>query len=158
MMDDRRARWMAIGTTAGFALAGGGLSGDALTTWYPNLRKSRFVLPLWAFLPVAVLYYLICGTILFRLLARVPSSREQHVALQWLMAMMAANEGWNYLLFGRRSPRAGLLGMIAYAVLALRLLWALSRADPRSARFLMPYMAWLGYDLVYAYELWRLNR
>lgn len=55
MMDDRRARGMAIGTTAGFALAGGGLSGDALTTWYPNLRKSRFVLPLWAFLPVAVL-------------------------------------------------------------------------------------------------------
>jgi tryptophan-rich sensory protein len=48
--------------------------------------------------------------------------------------------------------------MIAYAVLALRLLRALSRVDPHSARFLMPYMAWLGYDLVYAYELWRLNR
>jgi tryptophan-rich sensory protein len=55
MMDDRRARWMAIGTTAGFAVAGAGLSGDALSTWYPKLRKSRFVLPLWAFVPVAVL-------------------------------------------------------------------------------------------------------
>jgi hypothetical protein len=30
MMDDRRARWMAIGTTAGFVLEGGELSGDAL--------------------------------------------------------------------------------------------------------------------------------
>ena len=104
-----------LGTTAGFALAGGGLSDDALTTWYPNLRKSRFVLPLWAFLPVAVLHYLVCGTVLFRLLARLEPSAERQAALRWLLAMIATNEGWNYLLFGRRSPHAGLLGMIAYS-------------------------------------------
>jgi tryptophan-rich sensory protein len=48
--------------------------------------------------------------------------------------------------------------MIGFAGLALSLLRALRRADPRSARLLLPYIAWLGYDLVYAYELWRLNR
>ena len=158
MIDDRRALSIAIGTTAGFGLAGGALTGDALTKWYPSLRKSRLVLPLWAFLPVAVLYYLMCGAILFRLLARVAPSHEQRAALRSLLAMMAANEGWNYLLFGRRSPRAGLLGMIGFVGLALSLLRALQRADQRSATLLLPYIAWLGYDLVYAYELWRLNR
>jgi translocator protein len=157
-MHDRRARVVATTTTVGFAVTGGALTGDALKTWYPTLRKSRLVLPLWAFLPVAVLYYLMCGTILFRLLARLAPSAERQAAIWWLLAMMTTNEGWNYLLFGRRSPRAGLLGMIGFVGLALKLLHVLRRSDLRSARLLLPYIAWLGYDLIYAYELWRLNR
>lgn len=70
------------------------------------------------------------------------------MAVQWLLAMMPAKEGWNHLLFGRRGPRAKQLGMIAYAVLALRLLQALSGVDPRSASFLIPYIAWLVYVML----------
>jgi translocator protein len=154
---DRQALSISVGATVGFALVGGALAGDAVTSWYPSLRKSRLVLPLWAFLPVAALYYLMCGVILFRLLARVAPSRERRTALTQLITMMAANEGWNYLMFGRRSPRAGLVGMIGFAGLTISLLRALRRADPRSATLLWPYLAWLGYDLIYAYELWRLN-
>jgi tryptophan-rich sensory protein len=47
--------------------------------------------------------------------------------------------------------------MITYAALALRLLQALCRVDPRSARCLVPYIAWFSHDLIYAYDLWCLN-
>lgn len=82
------------------------MSSDALTSWYPKLRKSRFVLPLWAFVLVAVLYYLICGTILFCLLVRVPFSREQRVALRWLLVMMAGtrNRITSYLAGAVHAP------------------------------------------------------
>jgi translocator protein len=152
------ARVAAIGVPIAFAAAGSGLTGDALTTWYPTLRKSPLVLPLWAFIPVAVLYYLMCGTILFRLLARAAPSPKQRLALGLLLAMMAGNEGWNYVLFGRRSTVAGWWGMVAFVGLTIGLYRALRRVDARSAALLRPYLIWLGYDLVYAFELWRLNR
>src|SRR5688572_4541582 len=110
--NNRYARLIAIGTPASFAIAGGALTGDALKTWYPALRKSLLVLPIWAFLPIAVLYYLMCGTILYRLLTHVAPNRERRIAFGFLLTMMAANEGWNYLLFGRRSTQASLWGML----------------------------------------------
>jgi len=79
-------------------------------------------------------------------------------ALRRLLVMMAANEGWNYLLFGRRSTRAGLAGMLGFVGITLSLLRSLRQVDRASAQALLPYVAWLGYDVVYAYELWRLNR
>jgi tryptophan-rich sensory protein len=72
--------------------------------------------------------------------------------------MMAANEGWNYLLFRRRSTRASLVGMIGFALITVVLYRVLRRLDQPTARMLLPYLIWLGYDLVWAYELWRLNR
>jgi tryptophan-rich sensory protein len=71
--------------------------------------------------------------------------------------MMVANEGWNYLFLGRRSVRAGFFGMIGYTVLTIALYWRLRKADRESAKLLLSYLGWLGYDLVYAHELWRLN-
>ncbi len=158
LSNDRVALSFAIGTPIGFAALGGALPGDALTTWYPTLRKSKLVLPLWAFVPVAVLYYLMCGLILFRLLVRVKASRGQRLALALLLIVMTANEGWNYLLFGRRSTQAGLWGMLAFTSLTIVLFRLLCQVDPQSAALIRAYLLWLGYDVVYAFELWRLNR
>ena len=157
-INDHTALSLAIGTPVGFAVLGGAVTGDSLTTWYPSLRKSKLVLPLWAFLPVAMLYYLMCGRILFRLVARVAPSRDQRRALALLLTMMTANEGWNYLLFGRQSTREGLWGMLGFVSLTIGLFRVLYQVDQPSAALLRPYLVWLGYDVVYAFELWRLNR
>ena len=47
--------------------------------------------------------------------------------------------------------------MLGFCVLAVVLYNALKRVDQRSATILLPYLFWLGYDLVWAEELWRLN-
>ena len=156
--EKRRAVFIAIGAPAGSALVGTMLAGDGPKTWYPTLRKSRLILPLTAFVPVALLYYLMCGALLYRLLAVVRPSRSRTQAFRLLATMMAANEGWNYLLFRRRSTRASLVGMIGFALITVVLYRVLRRLDPPTARMLLPYLIWLGYDLVWAYELWRLNR
>jgi translocator protein len=158
LSNHRVAASLAIGTPIGFAALGGTLPGDGLTTWYPSLRKSKLVLPLWAFAPVAVLYYLMCGLILYRLLVRVKASHSQRLALALLLTVMAANEGWNYLLFGRRSTQAGLWGMLVFTGLTTALFRLLRQVDQQSAALIQAYLVWLGYDVVYAFELWRLNR
>ena len=72
--------------------------------------------------------------------------------------MMGANEGWTYVFLGRRSVRAGVLGMIAYTRLTVALQRTLTRVDQPSARLVVPYIGWFGYDLLYADALWRLNK
>jgi translocator protein len=157
-MKQRHARALAIALPTGLALVGARATGDGLRTWYPALRKSKLVIPLWTFAPVALVYTCICGRLLYRLLLLDRETPGRTAALVLLGSMMGANEGWNYLFLGRRSVRAGFFGMIAYTLLTLRLYRRLWRVDPQAARILRPYVGWLGYDLVYTFELWRLNR
>ena len=157
-VDRTSALAIALGVPVGCAVVGNAVTGDAVTTWYPTLRKSKLVLPLWAFIPIALLYYLICGRILYRLLTLDTPAPQRPAGLVLLGGMMVANEGWNYLFFGRRSVRAGFLGMIGYVVLTIAVQRQLRRVDRESAQLLLPYVGWMAYDLVYAYELWRLNR
>jgi translocator protein len=157
-MKQRYAQMIAFGLPMGLALVGAHATGDGLRSWYPALRKSKLVLPLLAFAPVALVYTLICGRLLYRLLVLDRETPERTAALALLGSMMGANEGWNYLFLGRHSVRAGFFGMIAYTLLTLRLYRRLQRVDPQAARILRPYVGWLGYDLVYTFELWRLNR
>ncbi|HYF63318.1 MAG TPA: TspO/MBR family protein [Herpetosiphonaceae bacterium] len=157
-MKQRHAQILAIGLPTGLAIGGAIATGDGLRTWYPALRKSRLVIPLWAFAPAALLYSIICGRLLYRLLLLDRDTPDRTAALLLLGSMMGANEGWNYLFLGRRSVRAGLFGMIGYTLLTIRLYRLLRRRDPQAAHILRPYVGWLGYDLVYAFELWRLNR
>jgi len=48
--------------------------------------------------------------------------------------------------------------MLGFIFLTIALYRALNQIDRRSAMILRPYLAWLGYDVVWAEELWRLNR
>jgi len=56
-MPNKRALAVAIVTPLGCAVFGNALTGDAATKWYPTLKRSRLVLPLWAFIPIGILYY-----------------------------------------------------------------------------------------------------
>ena len=141
-----------------FALAGSLLVGDALTTWYPTLRQPWFALPLQAWIMVGVLYYLMCLVIGYRLLARRDQPPGYGVTLTLFLLMMAMNEGWNYLLFGRQDLWLSLIGMLLFCVVTIALFVNLRRFDPTAALILLPYVLWLAYDVIWISALWRLNR
>lgn len=156
-MQHKRALTIAIATPVGCAVVGNTLTGNAATQWYPTLRKSRLILPLWMFLPIGIAYYGMCGVLLYRLLMRVTPSRQQTTAIALLLAMMSANEGWNYLFFGKKDLRLSFFGLLGFIVLTIALYRLVRQIDRRSAAILLPYVIWLGYDVVWAEELWRLN-
>jgi tryptophan-rich sensory protein len=120
--------------------------------WFGGLRQPRMQIPLPGFLVVGSLYYLSIGTVVHRSIVR-GDSRTYRLA----MVVLAGNETWNVLFFGRRSTRAGFLGVLAFAVPVCLLQGALTR-DRISALVFAPYTAWvLGYDVPWTYRLWRLN-
>jgi len=142
----------AIPATAAAILGNAFVGKDALT-WFRGLRKPRLQLPMPAFLAVAVIYYALLGTVLYRAAAR-DDIRVRRLAL----AVLAGNEAWNAVFFGRRSTRDGFLGLLLFLP-PLAALQRAARTDPTSAALLAPYTAFvLAYDLPWAYRLWRLNR
>jgi tryptophan-rich sensory protein len=142
--------------SVGFALVGGLLVGDALTDWFQDLEQPRYALPLWGWAIVGGLYYVMTTALLYSALTRQPPSRKA-VLLSMTILMMAGNEAWNFLLFGLESTLAGLVGLIAFAVYVAVLFVVSMRMDRVAALLLSPYVAWLGYDLWWTYELWSLN-
>ncbi len=81
------------------------------------------------------------------------------VALTAMLIVMLYNELWNYALFGLRSTLAGFVGMVAFLAPLTILQVTLFAYDLPSALLLLVYVVWvIGYDVPWAYTLWKLNR
>src|SRR3954454_12521217 len=128
------------------------IGADAMK-WFTQPRSPAMQLPLRGFMLVGGLYYASIGTVLYRS-AATGNQRAYRLAL----VVLAGNELWNVALFGRRSPRAGFLGVLGFTV-PLGLLQIAARDDKVSVAALSPYTAWvIGYDIPWTYQLWRRNR
>jgi tryptophan-rich sensory protein len=100
---------------------------------------------------VGIAFYGILGVVRYRALQR-GDARSARLAL----VVLTLNELWNVAFFGRRSTRNDFIGLVLFTVP----LAALQRAvadDRTSTLVLAPYSAWVGYDLVWTYQLWRDN-
>lgn len=157
-MTARRA--LAISVVACFAAAvlGNVAVGDALTGWYAGLRQPAFGLPLAGWLVVGVLYYLLMGVVLYRVLRRVEPADGRGRLVALAFAVLLGNELWNAAFFGLRSPFWGFVGLTVFLVPLLGLWAAVRRRDVLGGRLLLVYVLWVVlYDLPWAFALWRLN-
>lgn len=153
----KRPLLRAIVICAILALWGSLLVGDALETWYPTLIKPTWLVPLSVFYVVGVLYYLLFTFVLYRILTRIKVQQASRTAFSAALLVLIANELWNWAFFGLRSPWAGFFGIGLFLVLLtilIRILWRLERV---SAVALLPYFAWIVYDLLWTFQLWQLN-
>jgi len=140
------------------ALLGGLLTGNHLKGWFAELRTPRWQLPLWAFIGVGIVVYVLDAVIAYRLLTVLHDRAGRVVALTALVVVMLYNEVWNYAFLGLRSTFAGLLGVLAFLAPLAVLQVALAVYDRPSAVLLLVYVVWvIGYDVPWAYTLWRLN-
>jgi tryptophan-rich sensory protein len=141
-----------VGPTLAAAVLGNAFVGKESMAWFRSLRRPAMQIPMPAFVTVGAVYYGLLGTVVHR-----AAVRDDATAYRLGLVVLAGNELWNVAFFGRRSTRAGLLGILAFAV-PLGLLQAAVAKDRVSTAALAPYTAWvLLYDLPWTYQLWRLN-
>jgi tryptophan-rich sensory protein len=135
------------------ALLGNAFVGRRSMEWFASLRRPKIQLPMPGFYAVGGIYYLLMLVVVHRAMAS-----DDKDSYRRAMVVLAGNELWNLLFFGRRSTRAGFLGILAFAVPLLRLQASVA-TDPVSTLALSPYTLWvIGYDIPWTYQLWRLNR
>ena len=148
----RRSVITSASVTLAAAMLGNAFVGKDALEWFRGLKRPRLQMPMPGFLAVAAAYYTIMGYVLARGIDRRHASM-----IAWAVAVLIGNEGWNGLLFGKRSTRAALLGIVAFLIPLSLLQWSV-RSDRRARWALLPYSMFVTvYDLPWAYRLWRLN-
>ncbi|MGK5110841.1 MULTISPECIES: tryptophan-rich sensory protein [unclassified Geodermatophilus] len=134
------------------AVAGNAFVGKAAMDWFRGLTAPRWQLPMPALVVVAGLYYGVIGYVLARSI-----DRRDARSTAWSVAVIVGNEAWNGAFFGRRSTRAGVVGLCAFIVPLVALQRSVA-GDAHSRHALTPYTAYVViYDLPWVYRLWRLN-
>jgi tryptophan-rich sensory protein len=152
LRSNMRAVAASVGPPAAAAVIGNAFVSRDSLRWFRELRTPRMQLPLPVFLAVGLVYYGQLGWILHR--ARQTDDRRVR---SQAMLVLAGNELWNAAFFGRRSPRAGFFGLLAFLGPLLALQKSVA-SDRPSLTALTPYTLWvIGYDVPWTYQLWRLN-
>lgn len=148
----------AVALSLGMAIIGGLLTGNQLTRWFATLHKPPFQLPLWGFVGVGLFGYIVDSVIAYRLLTVGPEQNARTIALTALIVAMLYNELWNIVLFRWHNTLAGFLGVLAFLAPLAFLQVTLVLVDHVSAWLVLVYVVWvIGYDIPWAYRLWRLN-
>ncbi len=148
---------VAIAICVLFALFGGLLVGESLGTWYAELEKPWFLVPLWFFYIVGFVYYVLFATVLYRILTHVADHRGRIITLILTISVLFLNELWNYGFFGLESTLVGFLGIVVFLFPLTALVVALYQYERFSAWLVAAYWIWVLYDLAWTYDLWRLN-
>ncbi len=140
-----------------FSIGGNLFVGDALTTWYADLEKPWYLVPLWFFIIIGVLYYVMSGVIFYRLFHLTKASSLRSSAIVLVFFMLIGNELWNYLFFGMRSTFLGFVSLVPFIMIVVVLTFILRKIDRVSFYVLSPYLLWLLYDLIWTYGLYEQN-
>lgn len=141
------------------AMAGLGiiLVGDGLQTWYPQLRKPVFLIPIWAFSLIGILYYFLFGTVIFRILKYIKPTAIKYQLFCLTVTIMLLNELWNFAFFHFQSTRIGFMGIVVFLLPLLVLTVQLIPRDKLAGILLVIYCGWVLYDIAWTYALWQLN-
>jgi benzodiazapine receptor len=125
--------------------------------WYLSLDKPRWRPPGYAFpLIWTPLYGLIAwGT--GRMVDRA-SEEDRSRLLALTAADLAANAGWCWVFFRRRSPAGGLAAIAVLDVLNVVLVREAAARDKKAGAALLPYALWTGFATALNASIWRRNR
>jgi translocator protein len=139
------------------ATAEGILSGKRPMEVLATLRQPRFTPPRRVWIIIGVFYYVICFTVLVRLLRMDGVNRLQYSATVLMFVLLALNALFNSMLFRSRNVFAAFLLFVPYDLVAVTIQICLFRLDNIAAYVFVPYLAYLVFATVWGYRLWRLN-
>jgi len=140
-----------LGLVLAAAVLGNVFVGREAQQWFRSLRWPRLMVPYPVLLASAAVYYVLIGIVLYRALGRGDT-----IAVVLALLVLVLNEAWNVVWFGRRSLRWGFLGAVVFFIPLVALEVAVLE-DAISALALAVYVLWVAYDLIWLYQMWRLN-
>ncbi|MFF5187416.1 TspO/MBR family protein [Streptomyces sp. NPDC000345] len=150
-------RFGACGAAVTATAVAGARAVDADSAWYRSLRKPVWQPPSWAFGVVWTPLYASIAYAGGRALGKACDRHERRRLAASMAVNLALNAGWNWLFFGLRSPRAGLVGTVLLDLSNVDLIRRTARTDRTAAGALLPYAAWCGFATALSSSIARRN-
>ncbi len=149
---------IAIASCLGFAFLARALAPPPeAQAWVMQLERPDFAAPILLVLLMGVFYYLVFGTLLYRAQVHIAPKDGRGAMLGLLYAILAFGAVWNAVFVRLESTVAGAAGAALMAFLFGILAWGLASRDRTSFYLLLPYLAWVLYDLAWSLGIWQLN-
>ena len=133
-------------------------AGGGIKKRLSELQVPRYAPPLWGWIVIGALYYVICFVVLYRLFSLPTTSALRPWALALLGSMMFINALWNYFFFRTRNLFHAYVICLPYGVTAAVLFGVLLNLDRPAAWTLLPYLLYLFYAGAFGYRVWKLNQ
>ena len=122
-----------------------------------ELRVPRYAPPLWGWIVIGAVYYVICFAVLYRLLSMPETVPSRSSALVLLGSLMFTNALWNYFFFRTRNLFHAFVIGLPYSLIAAVLFVLLLQIVRVTAFWLAPYLFYLFYAATFGYRIWKLN-
>jgi translocator protein len=132
-------------------------AGGGIKQRLAELRVPTFAPPLWGWIVIGALYYVICFVVLYRLFSLPAPVALRPYAFGALGGIMFINAFWNYFFFRTRNLFHAFLISLPYAGLAVILFGVLWGLDRLAGWFFLPYVLYLVYASRFGYLIWKLN-
>ncbi len=138
-----------------------GLIGSIFTdpkigTWFSTLVRPGIAPPNWLFGPVWITLYFLMGVALY-LVLREREKQGADLALFLFAVQLILNASWSYFFFGLESTFLGFLVLLAVWAAVVLTIAAFARISRNAALLLVPYIAWVTFAGIVAYQFWVLN-
>jgi len=152
------AAWFSAAICLTAALIEGLCAGRHVRPFFAEVRFPPYSPPLWLWSIIGVLYYLVFGFVLYRVLTHVPPSVLVRSVLALIGAMMLGNALSNLVIFRARNLRRSRAIGNLYALLDVVLVFTIARFDAISSWALVPYLAYRCYAVWWGHALAELNQ
>lgn len=145
-----------VAATLGLGLLAGAATETGDSRWYAALDKPPTTPPGWAFPAAWTLLYALMGVAAWRIW-RVAPGRAGRAPLALFAAQFAANLAWTPVFFGLRSLAGGAAWILVVDALAVAAAVGFWRHDRWAGLLLVPYLAWLAWATMVAWQTLWLN-
>ncbi len=124
--------------------------------WYAELIKPAAQPPGWAFAVVWPILYLMTGLAL-SIILNARGAPLRMLATGLFLLQFVLNLAWSPLFFGRHEVTNAFYLIIIIWALAIATTFAFGRVRKMAAWLMVPYLAWLSFATILAYQTDRLN-
>lgn len=124
--------------------------------WFDALAKPDWFPPGWVFGALWAILYVLLGIAVAQIL-HARGARGRAAAIGLFLAQLALNLAWTPIFFAAHQVTMALWLIVAILILAIATTISFNRIRKSAAWLMLPYLAWLGFATVLAWEMDRLN-
>lgn len=124
--------------------------------WFDALAKPGWFPPSWVFGAVWTILYVLLGIAVAQIL-HARGARGRAGAIGLFVAQLALNLAWTPVFFAAHQITAAFWLLLAILALAIATAASFARIRKSASWLMLPYLVWLGFATVLAWEMDRLN-
>lgn len=124
--------------------------------WFASLAKPDLTPPGWVFATVWPTLYLLMGLAL-AIVIHARGARGRGMAIMLFIVQLVCNLAWSPLFFSAHEATLAFYLLLVIFVLATATTVFFGRVRSLAAWLMLPYLVWLGFASVLAYDIDRMN-